>query len=168
MPRALLLVGLIALLAALAACQPDTPVIEKVDLPLRSSPTPVPVLYRTPVPTLTPTPVTPTPTENLDPIFYFGGMLVTLEDVGKTITLKEGQDFNLSLGEGYQWAVVIEPPELVTLNMNITPEPGDQGIYIARDSGQAVLRATGSPTCRLVSPPCMRPDLLFQIHILVE
>lgn len=169
MPRFRLLLTVVLLCSGLlTACENNAPVIERSSTSTLPEPTSVPVLYRSPVPTLTATIPLPTPTENLDPDYYFGGMMITLDDVGNTIVLKEGQDFYLSLGEGYEWIVEIDPPELVSQNLKITPEPGDQGVFIARETGLAVLRATGSPGCRTANPPCMRPDLLFELYIQVE
>jgi hypothetical protein len=152
----------------LAACEPANPTIERLDVPDKADPTSVFVLDRTPRPTLTATTIIPTPTENLDPDYYFIGRMISLDDVGKTIQMREGQDFYLSLGENYTWKVEIDPPDLVSQNLKITPEPGDQGIFIARDSGLGVLRATGVPACRQSNPPCARPDLLFHVFIQVE
>lgn len=159
---------LVLLCALLSACEEQAPLIEQRNLPTQADPTSVAVRYRSPVPTLTAAIPTPTPTENLDPDYYFGGMMITLDDVGKTISLKEGQDFYLSLGETYRWNVLIDPPGLASRNLKITPEPGDQGIYIARETGLGVLRATGTAGCRMENPPCALPDLLFELYIVVE
>lgn len=166
--RWILLVMMALLATVLAACENESPILERIPATGQADPTSVPVLFRTPAPTVTVTLPISTPTVNLDPLYYFGGMMVTLDDVGKTVSLKEGQDFYLSLGEHYQWTVEIEPTELASQNMNITPEPGDQGLYIARETGRGVLRATGAPDCRQANPPCARPDILFEIFLVIE
>ena len=135
-----------------------------------STPTPVIVIYHsaTPLPaTATPVPA-PSMTPNNDPDYYYGGMVITMNDAGRTILLKKRQNFLLSLGKNYNWQVVVEPDHIISTNANITPEPGDQGIFIARDSGKAVLRAVGEPLCRYAQPPCVRPNVLFQIEVQVE
>jgi hypothetical protein len=88
--------------------------------------------------------------------------------VGRTVPLRVTQYFMLSLGKEYTWTVSIDPPWVLSQNMKITPLPGEQGVYIARQRGKAVLRATGEPVCRQSQPPCARPDVLFQINIVVE
>lgn len=167
-PCSRLILIVLLLSTVLSSCETDIPVIEKINVPALPDPTSVPVRYRTPIPTPTVTEAVPTPTANLDPDYYFGGMMVTMDDVGKTVTMKVAQDFYLSLGEHYTWTIEIDPPGLVSQNVKITPEPGDQGIYIARESGLGVLRATGAPICRTASPPCARPDILFEIFLVVE
>ncbi len=170
MPRSqwIKVVMMALLVTVLAACGNEAPIVERIDTTGQADPTSVAVLFRTPVPAATATLPIPTPTANLDPLYYFGGMMITLDDVGKTVSLKEGQDFYLSLGEHYQWTIEIEPSGLASQNMNITPEPGDQGLYIARETGRGVLRATGVPDCRQATPPCARPDILFEIFLVIE
>ena len=159
---------LVALLGS--ACEANPQVIKQLD-PLSGGvePTSVVVHERTPVPTPTQT-VTPlpTPTESNDPDFYFGGLMITLDNVGQIVKLRRGHDFLLVLGEGYTWEVKIEPERLVTRNMKITPEPGEQGVYVARETGEAKLTAIGTPGCRTADPPCARPDLLFHFFIVIE
>lgn len=103
-----------------------------------------------------------------DPSYYYGGLRVTLDHVGQEISLKKRQGFMLDLGQDYIWEVTISPEAVVSQNLNYTPRPGEQGIFIARDSGRAELRATGNPLCRHAEPPCTRPDVLYRLTILVE
>ncbi len=160
---------LLVLILGLPACAPAA----QAGLPATltpGEPTSIVLAYRTPIPS--PTPLTPTPTitytPNPDPEDYFGGMVISLDEVGQAIPLRLTQNFLLSLGSEYAWSVEIDPPQIVSRNMKITPLPGEQGVYIARQRGKAILRATGEPACRQSQPPCDRPDVLFQINIVVE
>jgi hypothetical protein len=160
---------LIVFLIGLPACAPAA----QASLPATATdaePTAIVLYYRTPKPSLTP--IIPTPTitytPNPDPEEYFGGMVVSMDEVGQKIPLRLTQNFLLSLGSEYTWSVEIDPPQVVSRNMKITPLPGEQGVYIARRRGEAVLLATGAPACRQSQPPCKQPDVLFQITIVVE
>lgn len=113
-------------------------------------------------------PIIPSSTPDSDPAYYFGGLEITLDNAGQTIPLKKGQNFLLSLGETYQWQVAVQPAEILSRNMKITPGSGEQGLYIARAQGKATLSAVGVPMCRLAQPPCSWPDVLFQIQVLIE
>ncbi len=158
----------------LPACSPAAGIMQRTTLPDNTSdPTSIVVAYRTPKPTATQrTSAAPaatlTPTLNFDPEYYNGGLTVTLDYVGQTVPLRTGQSFLLALGNEYDWSVEISPPEVVSVNMKITPEPGEQGVFVAREKGRAALKAVGVPTCRSDQPACSRPDILFQMAILVQ
>lgn len=134
-------------------------------------PTPVTVIQRTLTLAITPTlTITPTPsaTPNNDPDYFYGGMLITLDSVGQTIEMKRNQTLLLSLGENYVWSVQFVPDQIVSRNMKITPEPGEQGVYITRQVGVTELRAVGEPKCRFDKVPCARPSVLFTVKIVVQ
>ena len=124
--------------------------------------TAVPAISQSSVVTLT------TTTPDTDPAYYFGGLEISLDNAGQTVPLKKGQNFLLSLGDTYQWNVTVQPAEILSRNMKITPGVGEQGLFIARANGKAILRAVGIPMCRLAQPPCTWPDVLFQIQVLIE
>lgn len=107
-------------------------------------------------------------TQYEDPDYFYEGMVVTLDSVGQEVRLKKRQNFLLRLGKNYSWKVTITPQDVISLNLKYTPEPGEQGVYVARESGKAVLRALGDPLCRYDKEPCTWPALLFQIQVLVE
>jgi hypothetical protein len=158
------------ILVLLSACSPQSQArYQTVSGQQKNTPSPVKVIYLTATPSLTPTMgITPTMTPNEDPDYYYGGLVITLDDVGRTIKMKKRQTLLLSLGKNYIWQVMVEPEDVITLNAKITPEPGDQGIFIARGSGKAVVRAVGEPLCRFTTPPCERPSVLFQFEVQVE
>lgn len=166
---ALLLAALI-----LAGCGTNTETPSVVDSRPTLPPTSTSIVleYRTPEPTLTPTPL-PSPSPTLDPGIndlpdYYGGLVVTLDYAGQTITMRRGTGFLLMLGQSYNWRVSIDPPEILTPNMKITPEPGEQGVYIARELGNATLTAIGEPLCLKEDPPCVRPNLLFTLNLIIK
>ena len=110
---------------------------------------------------------TPDPGAN-DPAYYYGGLVITIENVGETLAMKRKGSFLLALGERYTWKVENDPPDVITLNPNIVTEPGEQGLFVARRAGKATLRAIGDPACQTDSMPCSHPALLFTISIVVK
>jgi len=129
----------------------QTPVVPPTELPVATSPA-----------------VEPTSVVYNDPSYYYGGLRITLDNVGQEITLKKRQGFMLDLGDDYTWVVIAAPETVLSRNMNYTPQPGEQGIFIARGTGKAELSATGDPKCLLSNPPCARPSVLFRIAVVVE
>jgi len=124
----------------------------------------------TPVTTPTGTPVPPAMTETPTP----GGIptgepsnTVTLSDNNQTITLHVNDTFLLKLGNDYQWNIQIDHPKVVSRVVNIMVVRGAQGVYRAHEAGTATLTATGDPTCRQATPPCMIPSIQFTLHIQV-
>lgn len=99
---------------------------------------------------------------------YYGGLVITLEDVGKTLTMRTQGGFLLRLGEEFNWSVTVTPSDVITLNSKVSLEPGEQGVYIARKRGSAVLQAIGEPVCLAYDPPCSLPNVLFEMNVLVE
>jgi hypothetical protein len=105
---------------------------------------------------------TPTPDFYADDLeAYYDGLVITLDYVGKTVEIYKAQGILLRLGADYDWIVSFEPVSLITANRKITPEAGEQGVFIARERGKAVLSAIGTPKCSKQEPPCLRPSLLF-------
>ncbi len=156
----------------LAACSPVAQVFKSLGgAGGASEPTSMVLTYRTPRPSETPYVIVtaqPTATRNEDPDYYYGGLTVSLDNVGQTVSLRKGQSFLLDLGEEYEWRVEVGPQSIISQNVKITPEPGEQGVFVARERGQAVLHAVGEPACRQAQPPCGRPSILFQVTIVVE
>ncbi len=136
-----------------------------------SEPTSVLLTYRTPRPSRTPRiPSTPPPTAtpNLDLDYYYGGQTITMDDVGRILKLRKGENFSVYLGSEYDWQVESQPDYLISQNVKITPAPGEQGIFVARQWGEGKLIAIGEPACRKAQPPCERPNIMFQISVVVE
>jgi hypothetical protein len=156
----------------LAGCGTVAPPVIENRPPLPPAATSIVLEARTPVPTLAPTPL-PSPSPTMDPGIndlpdYYGGLVVTLDYAGQTITMRRGTGFLLLLGESYHWQVSIDPPEMLTPNMKITPEPGEQGVFVAREQGNATLTAIGEPLCLKEDPPCARPNLLFRLQLIIN
>jgi hypothetical protein len=129
-------------------------------------PTPVPEAVNT-LPPAAPPALTPEPGQN-DLSNYYGGLVITLDYVGQTISMKPGQGFLMRLGEEFTWTVQVMPQDVLTENRNVAVEAGEQGVFIARKDGKAELTAIGEPACRLQDPPCGRPSVQFVMHIIVD
>ena len=158
---------------ALSGCQAEiAPAIFEPTPVSTIEPTSIVLVYQPPVPSATAMPsstlaLTPDPEAN-DPSEYYGGLVITLDDVGKTLTMRRQGGFLLRLGEEYNWSVSVHPPDVLTQNKKIPLEPGEQGVFLARQKGRAVLRAVGEPVCLADDPPCLRPAVLFEMNVLVE
>lgn len=158
---------------SLSGCQVENSTVAHTVTPTPSiEPTSIILVYRSPVPSATdiPTPVlTPTPDPGVDDLpGYYGGLVVTLDDVGKTLTMRTRGGFLLRLGEEFQWIVTVTPPDIITLNEKVSLGPGEQGVFIARKKGRAVIQAVGEPICRKFDTPCTLPTVLFRMNVLVE
>jgi hypothetical protein len=99
---------------------------------------------------------------------YYGGLAITLDNVGQTLMMKPKQGFLLKLGESFVWSVSFTRADVVTSNQKVTLEPGEQGVFVARTKGKTSLVAIGKPQCLQDDPPCTRPDVMFQMDIIVE
>ena len=94
--------------------------------------------------------------------------IVTLEDDGKTITLKKGESFLLKLGENFNWSIDIDNQTVVSRVMNIAVIRGAQGVYEAHNSGQATFTGVGDPLCLTADPPCKIHSILFTLNVIVQ
>ena len=90
---------------------------------------------------------------------------ITLEDNGKSISLKAGQSFLLKLGEDFEWNVEIDNQDVVSRAVNIMVIKGAQGVYDAHAPGHAKLTAVGDPPCLHSDPPCKMHSMLFTLDI---
>jgi hypothetical protein len=90
---------------------------------------------------------------------------ITLEDSGKSISLKTGQSFLLKLGEDFEWNVEVDNQDVVSRALNIMVIRGAQGVYEAHAPGHATLTAVGDPPCLHSDPPCKIHSTLFTLDI---
>jgi hypothetical protein len=113
-----------------------------------------------------PTPSVPAP---LTPLVVAGSdTQVTLADDGRTIMMRVGDRFLLSLGENYEWSIEVEDPGVVSRVVNVLAPKGSQGLYEAHRVGQTALTAAGDPPCRKAQPPCMAPSRQFRVEVVVK
>lgn len=94
--------------------------------------------------------------------------VVTLQDQQQTIHLKVGEGFVLQLEEGYTWQIRIADERILRQDHQASLPAGAQGMFTAPAEGKTVLEAQGTPLCAKENPPCMRPDILFEITVLVQ
>ena len=94
---------------------------------------------------------------------------ITLDDNGKTFILHPGDSFLLDLGaDVFDWTVNIDGQSVLSRLKNVMVIRGAQGIYEAKDTGEAVLTATGDPLCRNSVPVCAAPSMQFKITVIVQ
>ncbi|GEM_PF-1826094 len=94
--------------------------------------------------------------------------IITPEDNDKLIDIKKGERFVVKLDSAYDWRINIDNQTVVDSDYSDIRYSGSQGVYMAHNSGQAILTGVGDPVCRLSEPPCMAPSILFQLNITVE
>ncbi|MHB9031773.1 MAG: hypothetical protein ACYC6L_01870 [Anaerolineae bacterium] len=90
---------------------------------------------------------------------------ITLADNGGTIRMAVNETTLLRLGEGYTWVVTIGDESVFRLAPESKAEPGVQGVYLARQTGQTTLTAVGTPACRSADPPCSTPEITFEVTV---
>ena len=90
---------------------------------------------------------------------------VTLEDSGKSIKLKMGQNLLLKLGDYYEWRVEIDNQKVLSRVMNIMVVKEVQGVYETHSLGNVKLTAVGDPPCLHSDPPCRIASMLFTLDI---
>jgi hypothetical protein len=94
---------------------------------------------------------------------------ITLDDNGRTFIIHPGDSFLLDLGtDVFDWTVNIDDQNVLARLKNVMVIRGAQGIYEAKDTGQAILTATGDPLCRNSVPACAAPSMQFNITVIVE
>jgi hypothetical protein len=94
---------------------------------------------------------------------------VTVNDNGKTFTLRVGDNILLNLGaDMYDWNVSVDNPSVISLRMGVLAIQGSQGIFDAHAPGSATLTAVGNPKCINLTPPCMMPSMLFNVTVIVQ
>jgi hypothetical protein len=97
-----------------------------------------------------------------------GGLIVGLQDQGRTVLMHSGDRFLLQLGEEFDWMITSSDDSVVERVIDVTVIRGAQGLYEGRKSGEATLNGVGDPKCRSSQPPCMAPSMIFTLHVRVE
>jgi hypothetical protein len=106
----------------------------------------------------------------MSPVFeLFSGLVLTLEDTGKTINLKVGDKFQVVLQkEGYTWTLDTSDAKLVIPLASEPLLPGAQGVFQATGAGIVHLSAVGELPCHQSNPPCSAPILGFQVTLVIQ
>ncbi|HEY3138864.1 MAG TPA: hypothetical protein VGL29_22780 [Blastocatellia bacterium] len=100
---------------------------------------------------------------------FFSGLTITLEDAGKTITLRVGEKFQVALKRsGYEWTVNRFDSSVVTKLPDAPAVSDAQGIFQALVVGTTQFSAVGELPCHKSTPPCLAPTLLFQVTLIVQ
>lgn len=95
---------------------------------------------------------------------------ITQADDGRTIELRPGEQFLLSLGNATDWRVTIDDPTVVSPVREAAIPLTATGVYEARRPGRTGLTAIGEPPCRNATPPCLSaaPSRRFRIELIVR
>jgi hypothetical protein len=88
---------------------------------------------------------------------------------GRTVTMHVGGSFLLALGSPPpQWRVRVGDPRVLARRVNVTVVRGAQGIYDAKAPGRTVLSAVDHYPCQDATPPCLPPNRLFRLTVVVR
>ena len=96
-----------------------------------------------------------------------GGLIVGLQDQGRTVVMHIGDRFLLQLGEVFDWTGTSSDDTVVGRVPNVMVIKGAQGLYEGRKVGEATLNAIGDPLCRTSTPACMVPSISYTLHVQV-
>jgi len=123
-----------------------------------------------PVGTSLPEPAATLPAGTPPPISFppEGGLIIGLQDQGRTVVMHVGDRFLLQLGDVYDWTVTSSDDSVVGRVINVMVISGAQGLYEGRKVGNATLNMVGDPTCRSSQPPCLMPSISFTLLVQVE
>ena len=104
-----------------------------------------------------------------DEFSFFRGLTITLNDVGKTVSLASGEKFLLILNRSpYKWEASVEDSTIIKVVDDTLPVLGAIAIFEASKKGQTNLSAVGSLACHNSNPPCSAPPLQFQVNLVVK
>jgi hypothetical protein len=93
--------------------------------------------------------------------------VVTMTDRGGTIHLAAGQQLLVELGSFYDWSFTVSDTHVLAAGPDAALPAGAQARFVGAAPGTAVVRASGDPLCRKVTPPCGAPSILFSFTVVV-
>jgi hypothetical protein len=114
--------------------------------------------------------VTNTDGAKSDPFAFFTGLTLTLEDAGKPIHLKVGEQFLLlvKVDDRYDVSVTLVDESIVKKIADAGLPAGGQAIYEAQHPGQTELSVAYNPKCAKLTPPCHILTMGYQFKLIVE
>ena len=117
--------------------------------------------------TVTPVRVVPgTPVEPGGSRVLTAPAVVTLADNGDTVLLPVGGHFQLQLGgNGAIWHAQVSPVGLLAGPSGV--DLSGPATYSAQAVGTATLLVDGGPACLRAAPPCLPPEMAFQLTVVV-
>lgn len=99
---------------------------------------------------------------------FFKGRVVTLDDAGKTISLRVGDMFLLFLQkDSYEFSPSVLD-ETILRKVADAGFAGSQGVFEALRPGNTKLTAIGELPCHKATPPCLAPALSVEFSVIVE
>jgi hypothetical protein len=99
---------------------------------------------------------------------FFKGRVVTLDDVGKPISLRVGDRFMLFLLKGeYEFTPAVLD-ETILMKVTDVDFPGSQGVFEAVRPGNTKLLALGELPCAKSEPACLAPSISAEFPVIVE
>ncbi|HZQ34303.1 MAG TPA: hypothetical protein VFD32_00105 [Dehalococcoidia bacterium] len=90
---------------------------------------------------------------------------LTLADNGTTVAVALGDRIELRLDVNLNWTVSVSDSTVLRRPPGIALVREVQGLWEAIARGNATISATGDAPCRLATPPCSVPSLLFSATV---
>ncbi|MDX1511533.1 MAG: hypothetical protein R3249_09315 [Nitriliruptorales bacterium] len=121
-----------------------------------------------PAPTPSPSPTQPTPTPSPPPP---APTILTADDSGGTFRVGVGEVLLVRLGEeGMRWSDLSQSGDAVAVHERLfLVDPGYREWEVTGvKPGESVLTSTGGLPCHDETPPCLAPNRLFEVTIVVE
>lgn len=99
---------------------------------------------------------------------FFKGLVVTLDDAGKPISLRVGDRFLLFLLKpDYEFTPAVLD-ETILRKVTDVDIPGSQGVFEALRTGNTKLAAIGELPCHKTTPACLAPAINVEFTVIVE
>ncbi|HYV04735.1 MAG TPA: hypothetical protein VFB82_09125 [Blastocatellia bacterium] len=104
-----------------------------------------------------------------DKFGMFKGLVITIADIGKPISLKPGDRFLLFLEKGgYEFTASVLDSAVLQKVDDVEIIVGAQGVFEAKQVGSTKLNVIGELPCSKSIPPCLAPTLGFEFNVTVR
>jgi hypothetical protein len=108
-------------------------------------------------------------TAKSEPMAFFTGLTLTIEDAGKTFRLNPGQQFLLVVKTDTSFDINIAVDQSIIKKIADGEGISDaQAIYQAERVGQTTLSVALDPKCGKLRPPCAIPSYGYEFNLIVE
>lgn len=103
------------------------------------------------------------------PFDLFSGLVITLDDDGKTFGVAVGTKFQLVLQKAsYTWDAATFDPSFVNKLANEPALRDSLGVFQTTQAGTTQLSSFGELPCAKVTPPCLAPSLGFRVTLIIK
>lgn len=86
--------------------------------------------------------------------------VITMKNLNGTVQAQVGDRIVLKLGDSYVWTGATSTNTIV-----LAPVANTSNTFEVKSAGQAELNVNGDPRCRLTTPVCAMPSILFHVTV---